>query len=992
MALPRLGIQMLSPSKISAAAGVVCVAVVASSLALLNGHAKPNLRAGCPAGYMRIDSERDDHEAPRPGCITQKHPEMLAETLEREEHLALRNAPMPDGAYRAAVRQKQALISAKAQTAAGGQWKPYGHGSLITDDPRFGLGELGIGDDNGRVDSFDYDPVGKRLFAAVGTGGIWMSTDVGDHWTSIGDNLPTLSNSAVGWTPAGGGTLVVGSGENTVGSSFHSGLGAFWSNDLGQTWNQSTGVPDGAGSFNVAVDKSRPEIVYVATSKGLFRSEDAGRSFVNVALPTTPDCAGVTALGPCQQGNIVTGLAVQAPGGSTNVQCGADGCPVIAAVGFLLGPNFTYPDGVTARAPGNGLYKSASGKPGSFSKLDVSAPNNVDPAGFASAQRIGRVAFGAATGDAQDHNYLYAIVQDAILILGGIPAIDVPTDPVGLPTPLIDSSVFNGVYASADFGDSWIRMADNPEVALNPATGSSLSLPTPFTTLGYQPGVQAWYNQWIKPDPTQQLAGIPTRLIFGLEEVWKNRLPLPLDGIAQSGPDDFEVIGTYFAGITCLFLNDPVPVCPTNNPPTTTTTTHPDQHDGIFVPTDDGGVCLIVGNDGGVFKQCAGAGGDFDNSKWGKGANEGFYTLLPYHLAVAKDGVVWFGLQDNGSSKIEPGNDFKPVEAFGGDGFYVAVDPDDSKIAYSETGGGAMRVTTDGGSNWTDIKPALTNADFSNPFKMDPTDAKHLITGGPEIFERLNGPTGGWVQVFNVGNDPVKKAARNVTNLALRGDNAYAACAYESSYFFRNCFATNVGGDKPPKKGTGDGWHFATAAGLPNRFITAVEMDEHDPRTVYVTLGGYLTDLNPPGGVQDHNDNIGVGNVYKSTDAGEHFSNISGDLPAGTVNWVIVRGSQLIVSTDLGVFISKDLAGSQWAVLGDLPNVPVTALQLHPADSKTLIAATYGRGIWSYHFDKEIDFGGGATGARDTTRFGGALPLGLLVMLLGAGMLRRKFS
>ena len=40
---------------------------------------------------------------------------------------------------------------------------------------------------------------------------------------------------------------------------------------------------------------------------------------------------------------------------------------------------------------------------------------------------------------------------------------------------------------------------------------------------------------------------------------------------------------------------------------------------------------------------------------------------------------------------------------------------------------------------------------FSNPFVMDPRDAKHLLTAGNEVVERLQGPDGDWVQVFDLG-------------------------------------------------------------------------------------------------------------------------------------------------------------------------------------------------------------------------------------------------
>ena len=60
---------------------------------------------------------------------------------------------------------------------------------------------LGLVDNMGRLDSLAYDAVNKRLFAAKGTGGIWLSENLGDSWRSIGDNLPSQIVGAVGYTP-----------------------------------------------------------------------------------------------------------------------------------------------------------------------------------------------------------------------------------------------------------------------------------------------------------------------------------------------------------------------------------------------------------------------------------------------------------------------------------------------------------------------------------------------------------------------------------------------------------------------------------------------------------------------------------------------------------------------------------------------------------------------------------------------------------------------
>ncbi len=881
-------------------------------------------------------------------------------------------AETPPGALRAAIAQKQAMVAAGLQSSvpnAGSEWQEFGIGTLITDDARYGsVNGLGIGSVSGRVDSFAYDPVNKRVFASIGTGGVWMSTDAGQTWQDIGANLPTLIIGSVAWTPSGGGTVVAGSGEPVGGGFTFVGLGAFWTSDLGVTWNHASGVPDGAMAFRLRVDPGYPDIVYAATSKGLYRSTDAGRSYVNVVLPTI--CTNL-ADKSCQLANFVTDVVVKVPGGisSSTVACGASGCPVLAAVGYRAGKR-KYLDG-KMHSPQNGLYRSDSGAPGTFALLNAYG-DGVSSIGFTTAERMGRTALGVVNGPQQNHNYVYAIVEDAVRFNGGVGAVDIP-DP-GTASPAPTNTYFNGIYVSSDFGTSWIRMADENELA-QPQTGSSLTTVSAAAS-NYAPGIQSWYNLYVEIDPTRvDPTGVPTRLVFGLEEVWTNRAPdVPLNGAGQQGTEDFKVIGTYFAGSSCQFLNTGAPYCPTNDPPTTATTTHPDQHAALWLPDSSGGVDLLVGNDGGVYRQHAVATtGEFDNSRWGKGSNKGFYTLLPYGVGVAKDCTVWFGLQDNGSGRIDP-QTRKIYETFGGDGIYAAVDPLDSKVAYTETPGNTLRRTVDGGATWTGMAPSqVTAALFTNPFVMDPTDSKHLLTGGPEIVENLDAraaTTGNWVQVFNLGLIPNNSTAtqkRSMTTAAVQGAAAYVGyCGLcnafttrlNSSQVFGSGIATNVGGSLPQKKGAADGWHFASVRGLPTRFVTGITIDPADPATIYVTLSGYSNaQWLPPGQYLDPNANIGVGHVFKSTNAGEDFVDVSAGLPDLPVFGVTLRGTQLIVSTQIGPFISSDTAGSQWAPMGTgMPNVPVMqTVAGYPGDLTQLYATTYGRGIWRYRFPGERD-------------------------------------
>ena len=947
----------------------------------------------CPPGYRPWSKDPAK-------CISFKHPEPPFEIeLRQREWMAPRSAPferVAPGAFASAIREREA-ISKKPPKLQGveGVWTPYGKGPLINNSELFpstsGLGLVHVA---GRIDNLAYDAATNRLFATKGTGGIWLSEDLGQNWRSIGDSLPSQIIGAVAWSNFNGGTLIAISGDPALGSYTYTGFGAFYSRDLGQTWIKAQGVPDGAPAFAVEVDPAHQNIVYAATLVGLFRSVDAGATYQNVVLPTG-NCAGVEGgtgdFPQCHLANVVTDVVVKAPGGVMTIpgQSGSNpnGSPVLAVVGWRQGKK-ANPDG-TIQSPNNGLYRSETGEVRTFEKL--SAP------GFAPPDRIGRVELGNATGPMQDHNYVYAIVQDAVALNGGLELFDTPEGvtvndprPIGPALPLLGVSLgalggtnLHGIYASPDFGRTWTLMADDNVIAKNPATGSALAVVG--QALGYEPGVQAWYNLWIAPDPTMQTPnGIPTRLAFGLEEVWQNEIT----GQPMIGPATFKVIGRYFSDQTCIMLGLDLPECPTNRTPTTSKTTHPDQHAGLWIPDRvGGGVTLAVGNDGGFYKQHAMPGQELNNGGWGDGNQSGFHTLLPYDVAMAKDGTVYAGLQDNGHLKITP--DGQQFSIYGGDGTFAEVDPDNSDVAYESTPGANIRVSTDGGSTWRSMAPPITNAKFVNPFEMDATDANHIVTAGRQVVETIYGPNTGlegseWRRVFDLGTSsrPGDAAAvagagdpaNSISAVDVYGDAIYVAyCApcthVNQSVPFRRGLATNVGGSAPPKRMTSDGWHIAAAAGLPNRFITAIAIDPSNPKTVYVALGGYSVRWIPPGTLHDTNMNVGSGHLFKSINGGESFVDISGNLPDAPVTSIALRGKQMIVGTDVGVFASDVRGGTTYTYLAGLPAVPIAAINLKPGTCNTLVAATYGRGIYTFEFAKGMS---GTCGSSSTV---GELPL-----------------
>ncbi|MDP9183630.1 MAG: hypothetical protein M3P04_12755, partial [Actinomycetota bacterium] len=455
------------------------------------------------------------------------------------------------------------------------------------------------------------------------------------------------------------------------------------------------------------------------------------------------------------------------------------------------------------------------------------------------------------------------------------------------------------------------------------------------------------------------------------------------------------------SGESCLFLVAAAPACPTNRGEAldATTTTHADQHAALFIPDGEGGVRLLVGNDGGVYTQSTTASptDDFENAKWGNGSSKGLTNLEPYNVARAKDGTIWMGLQDNGTAKITDVyskgkllHRARIIATLGGDGIFVGVDPNNSKRAYGETPGGSMYGTVDGGRGWAGMAPPITGPLFVTPFSVDATDADHVMVGGNEIVESGSGPSTGsddWVQVFDLGTqhhpgdknaDQTADDGNNIqTAIKVIGSNAYAGycgvcnVSLSDRRPFRSGIATNVGGSKPGKRYSSDGWHIAKAIGLPERYVTGITFDPASPKVLYVSVGGYERPALPPGSVGGKPDK--GGNLYKSVDGGEHFFDISGDLPKAPVTWVAQRGTDLVVATNFGVYASTPAARCaapstrkcSFQVLGKgLPSVPVASMELAPWDCNLLTIATQSRGAWTYRFGPPQKCGSSTVGKK----------------------------
>ncbi len=125
--------------------------------------------------------------------------------------------------------------------------------------------------------------------------------------------------------------------------------------------------------------------------------------------------------------------------------------------------------------------------------------------------------------------------------------------------------------------------------------------------------------------------------------------------------------------------------------------------------------------------------------------------------------------------------------------------------------------------------------------------------------------------------------------------------------------------------------------GLPyKKWVTRIVASAFNLSTVYMTQNG-------------KRDDDFAAYVWKSTDHGENWVDISGNIPLGPVN--VIREhprnrNVLFVGTDIGVYVTTD-GGKTWNVLGtNLPSTFVHDLIIHPRDN-ILVIATHGRGMWA---------------------------------------------
>ncbi len=346
---------------------------------------------------------------------------------------------------------------------------------------------------------------------------------------------------------------------------------------------------------------------------------------------------------------------------------------------------------------------------------------------------------------------------------------------------------------------------------------------------------------------------------------------------------------------------------------------HVDHHAMVI---DEATSTIFEGNDGGLYVS------DTYGSSWSKINNLPITQFYAIDIDYQQPERIYGGTQDNNTIRTRTGavDDWEAI--LGGDGMYTLVDYTNSNIIYAEYQWGNLYRSDNGGNNMIDIGQNWENerTNWSSPLAMHPEDPTILYFGTYRIWKTFNRGNS-WTPFSEDLTQGIDQYFHTITTIAISPIDPSIVI---------------VGtGDGKVQVSTNDGLTWTdVSSGIPNRWVTRVAPDPFDSQTIYATLSGFRWDEPLP-------------HVYKSTNLGQTWTAISGNLSGFPVNDIVLDPDipdKIIVATDAGLYCSDD-GGATWSwVWSDLPAVPTYALKIH-VPTRTLVAGTYGLSTYSADLD-----------------------------------------
>ena len=684
----------------------------------------------------------------------------------------------------------------------------------------------------GRVTAVAGHPTEKGTFYfGACAGGVWKTTNGGSHWRNISDGyFKTAAIGAMALAPSDPNVIYVGTGESTIRSNVSHGDGVYKSTDGGRTW-QHVGLAETRHIGDVVVHPDDPNTVYVAALGNAF-GENPERG---VFRSTDGGRTWARVLHKSDRA------------GSTDIAMDGGNPRILYANIFQVR---RYPHTLDSTGEDCGLWRSFDGgdtweeisrnrglpQEGNFGKIGVAT----------TAARPGRV---------------YAIVEHEQ----------------------------GALYRSDDYGDTWKKLCDNPDLRRRPWYYMHIVADPSDADTVWVLNVQYWKS--IDGGQTFTSVAIPHGDNHAL---WID----PRDSNRQIQGNDGGACVTFDGGKSwSSILNQPTAQF------YHVTTDHRTPYNVYGSQQDNWAMMLpSISFEGAItWKDYVEPGGGesgyiaikptepYTVYGGGIGTGPGDGRLLAWNPQTRQIRNVTVWPESRGYGAFRQKYRFQWT-------FPIEISPHDPETVYVCSQ--YVHRSTDEGTSWEIISPDLTRND---PDKLQ-------FSGGPITPER--GAAEMYCTIF-----------------------AFRESPHRAGLFWAG---TDDGRVHISKDG-GQSWQEITppAELMPEwSKVSIIEPSPHDEATAYMAVIRYMHgDPNPY--------------LYKTSDYGETWTKMTNGIPEGEFTRVIRedpnRRGLLYAGTETGLYISFD-DGQNWQPFQcNLPVCPIHDLVIKGTD---LIAATHGRSFW----------------------------------------------
>ncbi len=676
------------------------------------------------------------------------------------------------------------------------------------------------------IDKSDF----STWYIAVGSGGVWKTTNSGITFKPIFDDQVSYSIGTVSIDPNNPETVWVGTGENVSGRHVAWGDGVYKSVNGGTSW-ESMGLSTSEHIGKILIDPRNSDVVFVAAEgplwssggeRGLYRSVDGGKTW------------DLT-------------LQIDENTGVTDVEFDPSNPDVLYAAAYQRRRQ-TW--SLLAGGPKSGIYKSVDNG-ASWNKISLGLPKG----------DMGKIGLAVTPADP---NLVYATIEA--------------------------NGDEKGFYRSMDKGESW----EKRNSYISGGTGPH-------------------YYQEIEVSNTDP------DLIYQMDVFYR---------VSRDGGKTFGILGNGREK-------------------------HSDNH-ALWIDPNNG-KHLISGTDGGLYES-------FDEgTTWRHFPNlpiSQFYKLgldneEPFYNIVggAQDlGTLIGPSRTMNTEGIRNQDWYVPL---GADGYESVFDPEDSNTVYMEIQQGLLHRLDRRTEEVLNIQPQPAPGDaperwnWDSPVLISPHNHKRLYFGSQRLW-RSDDRGNSWTAISsdlttNTNRYELETIDRVWSIDALYDTGAMSKYATltgisESPLLEGLLYTASDDGLVQVSEDGGQNWRkTALLPKVPTRsFINDVEASGHNDNVVFAVADAHkFGNYNPY--------------VFMSQDRGRSWKSIAGDLPAGTIIWVLkqdpVDENLLFIGTEYGIYFSPN-KGVNWIKLGaGAPTIAFRDLELHPRDND-LVGATFGRGFY----------------------------------------------